>query len=177
MMAKYFIVFLLFCISLSSWGQGAIKKEHKLSDKLFFGAGLGLQFGSITAIEITPMVGYKPIENLYLGTKGKYEYYKNNNYNTGTSVYGGSVFGTYAFFETVLAYAEYEALSLESAYFDPQHIYGSGERYWMTSPLVGGGYLQSLGGRSKVMILLLWNLNETFGTYYSSPIVRISFMF
>jgi hypothetical protein len=176
-MVKYFIVFLMLCTGLSSMGQGAIQKKRRLNDKLFFGTGLGLQFGSNTAIEMTPMLGYQPVDNLYFGLKGKYEYYKNNNYNTATSVYGGSVFGTYAFFGAVLAYAEYEALSLESAYFDPLQVYGSGNRYWMNTPLVGGGYLQSFGGRSKVMILLLWNLNKTYDTYYSNPIVRLSFMF
>jgi len=157
--------------------QGAIKKKRQLSDKVFFGMGMGLQFGTYTAIELTPMIGYMPINNLFFGAKGKYEYYKNNNINAGTSVYGYSIFGTYAFFNSVLAYAEYEAISLESAYFYSSLVSPDGDRYWLHSPLVGGGVLQSLGGRSKIMLLLLWNLNQTYGNYYSNPIVRVSFLF
>ena len=176
-MIKKFLLFIFVVISLLTNAQGDIKKKRHLSDKIFFGLNLGMQFGYVTAIDISPMVGYKPVDNLYLGLKGKYEYYKHSEYSTGTSIYGGSLFASYAFFESIIVYGEYEALSMESAYFDPYQMHGSGDRFWLQSPLIGGGYLQSVGGRSKVMLLLLWNLNETYSTYYSNPIVRVSFIF
>ncbi len=174
---KYLVLVLFVLFNYAAIGQGGIQKKRQLSDKIFFGGGLGMQFGSVTAINISPIVGYTPVDNLYFGLKGKYEYYKYSNYNTGTSIYGGSLFGMYSFFEAVAVYAEYEVLSLESLYFDPLQMQGHGDRFWLQSPLVGGGYIQSLGGRSKLMLMILWNLNETYGTYYSNPIIRVSFLF
>jgi hypothetical protein len=171
------LIILLSSFIWTANAQGPIEKKRHLSDKVFFGAGVGLQFGSATAIELTPMVGYIPVTNLYVGVKGKYEYYKNNSYNFTTDIYGGSVFTTYAVFQAGLLYVEYEALSLETEYFDPLHYYGSYDRYWQHTPLVGVGYLQSLGDRSKIMLLLLWNLNDTYNSYYSNPMLRISFLF
>ncbi len=174
-MTKYLLLILIVLLNFFAIGQGDIEKKRQISDKIFFGLGLGLQFGSVTAINISPMVGYVPVDNLYLGLKGKYEYYKYGSYHSGTSIYGGSLFGMYSFFESVAVYAEYEALSLESVYFDPMQ--GDAGRFWLHSPLIGGGYIQSLGGRSKVMLLLLWNLNDGYNSYYSNPIIRVLFLF
>lgn len=177
---RLLVILLLILTSIDLSAQGEIKKKRTLSDKVFFGAGLGMQFGTITAIETSPTVGYIPLENLYVGVKGTYEYYKDNRVsseNASTSIYGGSIFVTYAFFQNFLAYGEYEILSLESKYFDPNYLYGDDDRFLLKSPLIGGGYIQSLGGRSKVMLLLLWNLDETYGSYYNNPILRISFIF
>jgi hypothetical protein len=176
-MMKHAISIIIILVSMLVNAQGDIKKKRVLSDKVFFGAGLGLQFGNVTAVEVSPMVGYIPIDNMYVGLKGTYEYYKDNISENATSIYGGSIFCSYAIYESVLAYAEYEALSLQSLYFDPYRVHGTSDRFWLHSPLIGGGYMQSLGGRSKAMLLLLWNLNETYGSYYSNPIVRISFLF
>lgn len=160
--------------------QGAIEKKRTLSDKVFFGTGLGMQFGTITAIEVSPTVGYIPVNNLYLGFTGTYEYFKSNSSalgNFSTSIYGGSFFATYAFYMDFLIYGEYSMLNLESAYFKPTHIAGDKDRFWLSTPLIGAGYMQSLGGRSKLMFLLLWNLDETYGLYYDNPELRISFLF
>ena len=148
-----------------------------MSDKVFFGGGLGLQFGTVTAIEVLPMVGYKPVDDLYLGLKGKYEYFKHSAYATGTSIYGGSVFGMYSVFNALVAYAEYEILSLETSYFDYYQANTSSDRFLLHTPLLGGGIMQPIGGRSKIMILILWNLDDTYSTYYSNPIIRLSFLF
>lgn len=181
-MIKQKILFLSVLLVLANimYAQGEIKKKRSLSDKVFFGAGLGMQFGTITAIEVSPTIGYIPVDKLYLGLRGTYEYYKNNQAvydNNSTSIYGGSLFATYAFYQNFLLYGEYEMLSLESAYFDPFYVQGDKERFLLKTPLIGAGYMQPLGGRSKVMLLLLWNLDETYGLYYDNPIMRISFIF
>ncbi len=159
------------------FSQGAIEKQSRLSDKVFFGGGLGLQFGSITAVDISPMIGYKPYTNWFIGIKGNYQYYNNNTYHQSTQIYGGSLFTTYILFENVALYAEYEALSLESVYFDPSQLQSKNQRFWVHTPLVGGGFAQSLGQRSKLLILILWNLNETYYSPYSNPIIRLTYFY
>ncbi len=176
-MSRFLIFISLLICSQVSLGQGAIKKTRSLSDKVFFGGGMGLQFGTLTAIEFSPMVGYTPVNNLYLGLKGKYEFLKNSNLDASTTIYGGSFFAMYAFYQSVVAYGEFEALNLESVYFDPLQIHGSRDRYWAKTPLIGGGFIQPVGERSKILLLLLWNIDESYGSYYSNPIVRVSFLF
>ena len=175
-MTKYLVLILLVFFSFLTYAQGAIEKKRQLSDKVFFGGGLGLQFGTVTAVEIMPIIGYKPIDNLYFGIKGKFEYYKFRSDLKGTTIYGGSIFGMYSIFDVMLAYAEYEVLSFDKAYFNNYPV-NNGERSVLQTPLVGGGVLQSLGGRSKLMLLVLWNLNTTYSSYYSNPIIRLSFLF
>jgi len=175
-MKKLILIIILILPAANIFAQGAIKKKHELSDKVFFGGGLGMQFGTTTAISISPIVGYKPIENLYFGLKGKYEYYKYSRYNIGTDIYGGSIFGMYLFYESIAIYGEYEMLSLESEYYNLYQPVNN-KRFWLKTPLIGGGYIQSLGDRAKIMLLVLWNLNDNYSYYYSNPIIRLSFLF
>ncbi len=153
----------------------AMQKEQgtgSISDKMFFGGGIGLGFGTYTAVEISPLVGYKPVENLYLGVKGTYQYYANNNTSFNTSIYGGSLFGTYILLDKLVGYAEYEVLSVEKSLY----TYNTG-RVWVGSPIVGGGYSARMGGKARLMILALWSLNDNIYAPYSNPMIRVSVMF
>lgn len=159
------------------FAQGPIKKHKQLSEKIFYGGGLGLQFGTIAAIEVNPMIGYIPIDNLYLGVKGTYQYYKDTRFDmAGTQIIGGSVFGMYNFVERVALYAEYEAIGLETAYFTSLQTHTEKSRYWIKSPLAGVGFVQPVGSRSKMVIMLLWSFNQTAYSPYQNPIVRLMFM-
>jgi hypothetical protein len=175
-MRKLLLTIIFIISAVNIYAQGAIEKRHQLSDKVFFGGGLGMQFGTTTAISVSPIVGYKPIDDLYFGLKGKYEYYKYSRYNIGTDIYGGSIFGMYLFYESIAIYGEYEMLSLESEYYSLYQP-SSKSRFWLKTPLIGGGYIQSLSGRAKIMLLVLWNLNDNYNYYYSNPIIRLSFLF
>lgn len=175
-MIKYILSFFIVLLGCTLYGQGGIEKKRNLSEKVFLGGGIGLQFGYVTAVEVLPIVGYRPIDDLYFGLKGKYEYFKHSSYPTGTTIYGGSVFGMYTIFDAMVAYAEYEVLSLESSYFNYPVNMGE-DRFLLQSPLIGGGFIQSLGGRSKILLLLLWNIDDSYTSYYSNPIIRVSFLF
>jgi hypothetical protein len=176
-MKRYIIILFWLAFPLLGFSQGAIEKKSRLSDKVFFGGGLGLQFGSVTAIDISPMVGYKPFNNWFIGIKGNYQYYNNSVYHESTQIYGGSIFSTYIPFENIALYAEYEALSMETAYFDPSYTQTYNKRFWVKSPLVGGGFVQPLGERSKLLILILWDLNNSYYSPYSNPIIRLTYLY
>lgn len=175
---KYIIslgVFLL--LVLSAYSQGAIKKTRQLSDKVFFGGGMGFQFGSITALELSPMVGYVPINNLFLGAKGTYLFYKDNRLDaTNTHIYGGSLFAMYAIAERIGLYGEYEAISLETSYFTALQGITTSDRYWVHSPLAGVGFMQPVSDRSKMVIMVLWSFNQKAYAPYQNPVVRLMFM-
>ena len=145
-------------------------------NRLFTGGGLGLQFGTVTLIDVSPHIGYYLTDALALGLGGTYQYYryKDRYYEYSTDIYGGRLFARYYLFENLFLHGEYEYLSYEAALVDPfSYFTGDTKRVGIDSYLVGGGYRQPLGANSYVNLLVLWNLNETLYTPYDNPIIRM----
>jgi hypothetical protein len=149
--------------------------EYNLKSHLYFGGGFGLQFGYMTLIEVSPLVGYKITPKFSVGLSPTYKYYKYNDYygqniDLKTNVWGGSIFSRYYIFESVFAHVEYESLLYNT------HSPGYPEtRQQFNSFFVGGGYNQSIGFNSGMYIMVLWNLNDTPNSPYVNPIIRIGF--
>jgi len=153
------------------------KKHSFKADRLFFGGGLGLQFGSITVISIAPQVGYRFTDKFMAGFGVSYYYLSaNQNQKFSTNIYGGSVFTSYAVLENLFVRAEYEVLNLESIYFNP-YIYPQQKRFNINSFLIGPGYRYAVGEHSYINFMILWNLNETIYSPYQNPIIRMNFEF
>jgi hypothetical protein len=151
------------------------RQKGNFTSKLFFGGGFGLQFGSVTLIELSPLVGYKVTPKFSLGVSPTYKYYKYNDYygptnDLSTNVWGGSIFARYSIFQNVFAHVEYESLYYNTKV--PGNI-DYLEQY--NSFFVGGGYNQQIGGNSAMYFLLLWNLNDTPDSPYINPVIRIGF--
>ena len=151
------------------------KPKKTFASHLFFGGGLGLQFGSITLIEISPLVGYKITPKFSIGVSPTYKYYHYNDYygqglDLKTNVFGGSIFSRYFIFENVFAHVEYESLAYKTEV--PSYPV---TRQQYNSFFVGGGYNQRIGGNSAMYILVLWNLNDTQYSPYSNPVIRVGF--
>jgi len=171
------ILTLLILAASLSYAQELPRTPFK--DRFYFGGNLGLQFGSSTYIDLSPLVGYKITEKLSAGVGATYIYYsiKETAYNYGyeTSIYGGRVFGRYHFMENLFAHVETEILNMEV----PAIISGSNQytlvRENITSVLAGGGYAQPIGERSALVMMLLWNFNEDQYSPYQNPIFRIGF--
>lgn len=173
------ITLLLIAVSLN-----AIALEHKQSDstkqnsnfwdKVYFGGNIGMQFGSSTLIEVSPLVGYRITPKFSAGVGITYQYfhYRYNRYNIETNVYGGRVFGRYFFMPFLFGHVEYEYLNLEAFDFYPQR-----RRVDVGSLLGGGGYAQQLGPRSAIIAMILYNFTESVYTPYTNPIVRIGVTF
>lgn len=165
-------------------------EEVTWRDRLFFGGNLSLSVGTITAIQVSPLVGYRITPRWSAGLGIDYEYYKSSGRYFGsipvsaysTSIFGGNLFTNYVFLKnfptdglSLLAQTEYEALSLEKKYFKD---YNSSGRFILNSFFVGGGIRQRMGRRSSVNILLMWNLNETqYSPYYNNPMLKFNFIF
>ena len=73
----------ILCVSLffvskmtigQNYGENNMPKQT-FASHLFFGGGLGLQFGSMTLIEISPLVGYKITPKFSIGVSPTYKYY------------------------------------------------------------------------------------------------------
>ncbi len=186
---KNIIIFLsLFPLTVNSQE----KKESRLWDRMYVGGNFGLQFGTLTDIEVSPHLGYYIYPRWSAGFGITYEYYnkKASYYNPfviKTHMYGWNLFTTVDLIPdlgkifragsgvAILGHAEYERLSLERIYFE--YPYNNTGRFWMDSFLVGGGIKQAIGKRSSIYIMVLWNINETINSPYSNPILKFGFNF
>lgn len=192
----YIFIFLFSFFCAISYAQQPRKEKQTLWDRMYVGGNLGLQFGTITDIEVSPHVGYNLTPRLSAGVGITYEYYNKKTtyyyYQVSppikTHIYGYNLFTRFAVIQdmgkffgigngiSVIGQAEFEQLSLERKYFDVLGYNGEG-RFWIESFLVGGGIKQAIGRRSSIYLLIMWNLNETTNSPYSNPIFKFGFDF
>jgi hypothetical protein len=186
--SRFFIViilaFFLFTIpNFVSAQYNTIKNQNTNSsfwDRTFFGGNLGLQFGTITIIDISPLGGYKVTDNFAAGLGLTYIYYNDKRFadDFSTAVYGGRVFGQLKLpmVENLFAHAEYELLNYDLMVYDP---YGYLDKIRVTANnvLLGAGYRQPIGENASIDLLLLYNLNENENSLYSNPILRMGVSF
>ena len=185
MIKKSILYFLLFCFPITLLAQNdtiAPIKENKskfksdkipFKDRIYFGGNLGLQFGTQTYIDISPLVGYKLTETVSTGVGITYIYYKykDSYYTYSTSIYGSRVFARYLFTNNLFAHAEVELLNMELFDVNINDYYIKNT----ISPFVGGGYIQRFSNNAGLYLLLLFNLNDSAESPYTNPIIRIGF--
>src|SRR5664280_805763 len=66
-----------------------------LKERLFFGGNMGLMFGTITDIQISPVVGYWLLPRIAIAAGPTYRFYKSTDYYNDvskTSIYGGKAY-------------------------------------------------------------------------------------
>lgn len=159
---------ILICIQVEVSAQGTIQPKESFSDRLFYGGNFGLMFGTVTYIELSPLIGYRITDRLSAGPGISYIYMQDNRYDLSTSIYGGRLFARYNFTDYLFGHGEYEVLNLET----PYSLNG---RTNLTSIFVGGGYRQRLGSNSFLSIMGLWNINDSEYSIYRNPIIRMGF--
>ena len=180
-------------VILAVFTQNIVGQEFKdltFRQRLFFGGDFWIQFGDITDILISPVLGYRVTERLSSGAGIKYEYYRNKfPVDFRTHIWGGRAFSSYTLIKnlndiiplgigfSVVAHAEYEGLNLETRYFRLDAPDNATGRFWLHSLLIGGGVGIPTGERSGASILVLWNVNPNASRLYSNPVIRFGFTF
>ncbi|MEI6815898.1 MAG: hypothetical protein WCL14_04745 [Bacteroidota bacterium] len=172
--SKLFVV-LLFALFVGNTVHA--QPELDSAKRWYFGGNLGAQFGSETFIEVSPLVGYRITENFSIGAGITYIYFSQQNpynpaYSYHSNIYGARLFAKEYLIKNFFAYGEEELLNLEEPNFNGDLV-----RTDVGSTLVGGGFSQSMGGNALSYLMILWNLNETPYSPYTSPIIRIGFTF
>lgn len=167
--------------------------------KLIIGGGLGLGFGDITSIGVSPVIGYRFTEKLSAGIGLGFLYYRVKDY---FPVYNGitgqeeyfplkstffypSIWGRYMVFNNIFAQVEaeydmqnYKAYETDS---DPNSsTYGQPVSYKIkyNSPalLVGGGFRQPITDRSSLVLVALYDvIQDTYSPYKNRIDLRIGF--
>ncbi len=167
------------------------------------GGNLGFQFGTVTGITLSPEVRIRTIDQLYVGFRFIYQYYKYKNYfynykdqeyvDFTSSVYGGGIYLRYYlaslfdnFLGNIFAHVEYEYMTYSRPFVQsgppPDGYIQDPYNYWyrpgnqiieINSIFVGGGYRQPIGNRVSMDLMLLFNINDTYNSPYSNPIFRL----
>jgi hypothetical protein len=148
--------------------------KKKLSDKVFFGGTFGLQFGTVTSVNISPVVGYRIIPQVECGFGASFDYYRNSFYDYQFTYYGANAFVRYFPVKNFFIQGSAEMLNVEPV----SSIAGlGGSRVWIPGLLAGGGYRQMLGQKFGSQITFLYNFTMTENTPYENPILQIDFIF
>lgn len=163
------------------------EEKIPLIERFYFGGNLGASFGTITFIDVSPMVGYRITPSFSVGVGATYQYWKDSRYTPDfkQSIYGGRLFSRYVIAEDFLgagnlfAHAEYEQLYAKVPYDDPN----TGLRKERTEPFpsffIGGGLAFPIGSRSAFTISALYNpFYDENQTIYGTPLqIRVGGFF
>ncbi len=174
MIRHAFILFSIFCMTLAVQAQDSTayvsekpqKKPFLLKDRLWFGGGIGLSFGTVTAIQLDPIVGVyldRP-RKLSLGSGPSYTYYRDNRFAPPLelSLYGYRVFTRYRVIPQAYLHAEFLNMSTVFYNFENRLVRG-----WVPHLLLGAGYVQPLGARTSFYLQVLFEvLQDPHSIYY-----------
>lgn len=174
---KYSIAFLFALLGVNCFAQEITEEdsyqELPYKNSFFSGGSLGMQFGSVVLIDVSPQIGYFPLEHISIGAGFTYQYISDRSYSPRIDihVYGGRVFTRLYLpvFESIFAHLEYEYMT----YRDDYSQIGSNNWVSVNSFLAGAGYRQRIGGRSAINLMVLWNFNESQYSMYSNPVIRV----
>jgi hypothetical protein len=191
------LVLIFFCGSyLTTYAQKAKTDQLPFEDntqdqappfreRVFVGGNLGLMFGTITDIQISPVVGYWVLPRIAVAVGPTYRYLKNE--FDRTAIYGGKAYVQLVIVQDInsvipmgvhtgiFLHVENELLSLKTSFWkNPPY---TSDRFYINTVLAGGGISQQVGKRSSLDFLILWPLNDSGYDIYSKPEIRVSFIF
>ena len=183
---KNIIIILLLFISISTVsGQKKREEPPPLRERLFFGGNFGLQFGTITDIQLSPIIGLWVLPRVAVAVGPDYRFYKDPIGKT--NIYGGKSYLQFVVFKNInsvlpigantgiFLHLEDDLLSLESSFWKTTPY--TSDRFYINTLLGGGGISQQLGRRASLNLMFLWALNESAYSFYGNPEIRVSFTF
>ncbi|MHC1707945.1 MAG: hypothetical protein AB9842_10555 [Bacteroidales bacterium] len=174
------VLFTTINYSCYSQNKSSEKQKNRVSgfdpDRLVFGGNLGFQFGTVTLVDVSPLIGYRFTDQIMAGAGISYQFFEDKRFDPdfSTSIYGGRLFGRYYFLENFFAHAEYELLNYDFGFVDPFGYFNT-RRVNANNMYVGAGLVLPIGQRSAFNIMLLYNLNENAESLYSNPVYRVGF--
>jgi len=184
------IIFVILLFSLSAaYGQKQKEQAPPLRERLFFGGSFGLQFGTVTYINIAPIAGLWVLPRVAVAAGPEYIYYQEPDYYNGgpdfkMSIYGAKFYTQFVVIQNLNSFLPIGAntgifLHLEDEYQNREDESSTGQnmRFNVNTLLGGGGISQQIGRRSSINLMFLWVLDDGGYPIYSNPEIRISFTF
>ena len=131
-------------------------------ERVYTGGGIGVQFGTVTFVNVAPDIGYKITERYSAGIGLRYMYFKTPAYKL--DIYGASVFNRFVVTDFFFLHGEYEVLNGPWNANYPDH------RFNLNNVWVGGGLRQG-SDNVYLNLMVLWNLNDNI--YLDNPQIRM----
>lgn len=159
MILRFLTVLIGIGFVLTGFGQNSNENDTDFWDKVYFGGNVQLQFGTISVVNLSPVMGYRITKTSSVGLGPVYERYSNNGFVT--SVYGGRLIGKQLITKQFLAQAEFEDLVIKT----------TTTKRKLQRALIGGGYREHLGGNIYAQLIFLWDVTHNSNSYSRDPFV------
>jgi hypothetical protein len=202
------LILLMLCIGLGASAQevytssgkpaNAKKREEKKKgfdpSRLIVGGGIGLGFGDITSISVSPIVGYRITDKFAAGVGFGYQYLKvkdyyevpeldspwaSHFYDYKSSIVSASVWARYIVWKNLFAQVAYEHnfMSYQDYRYNQNYdIEGFKVRYDAPSLLVGAGFRQPISDNASVYFTVMYDvLQNEKSPYYGRIFPNIGF--
>lgn len=168
------------------YDQNTREDAPPIKERLFYGGSLGLMFGTITDIQVSPVIGFWVLPRVAVAVGPTYRYYKDQ--IDRTAIYGGRSYLQLVVIKDlssvlplgvhtgVFLHFEDELLSLKTSFWKNPPPYMT-DRFYVNTVLAGVGISQQIGRRSSLNFMVLWPLNDSGYNIYSKPEIKISFTF
>ncbi|MBB4800617.1 hypothetical protein HNP37_000656 [Flavobacterium nitrogenifigens] len=171
----YFVILTVFFSSYSFAQQNyVIDNSSHFWDKVQFGGGLGLGFGSgYTDISVMPSAIYNVNEIVAVGVGLQFGYLNSRDYYE-SYVYGGSLITLVNPIPEIQLSAELEQVRIDTRYESNFNRPSYSDSYWNTALYLGAGYRTgsvTIGARYDV----LYNPNKSLYGSGFMPFVRVYF--
>lgn len=187
--ARQILILIIVVLFLTPIVSSAQRTDDEGQKRWFVGGNIGLQFGYVTLIDVSPIIGYMVTERLAVGIGATYKYYRIRDFfydsyqgrwqHLQSHIYGGPLFARFFISRQFFAHSEYEFLRFRNEIYVQNAAAQRYDKQYVNvnvqSMFIGGGYRQFFGKASAFEIMLLWNLNETPDTPYSNPVIRMGF--
>lgn len=175
--SSFFVGVLFLCLSNATFGQRVIDEESRppLKDRLYYGGNFAMSFGTITYIDVSPLVGAMITNKLSGGVGATYQYFNDRRFIGGnSSLYGGRVFGRYNVFPNFFGHVEFESLNFDLFNQNTDKF----ERSWVPGFFLGAGYFAPFGNRGGANFTFLYNLiHDNRRSPYNEPyVIRVGFV-
>lgn len=123
------IFFGLFLFSSLAFAQRPIYSDStSFKDRLYFGGNFGMQFGTVTLIDVSPLAGVMITDKYSAGIGITYQYFDDRRFIGGSSsTYGGRLFNRYNVLPNIFLHAEYESINFENYNLASERF----ERIWV----------------------------------------------
>ncbi|OXA78024.1 hypothetical protein [Flavobacterium frigidimaris] len=172
---SFFVIMTVFFSSYASAQQNyVIDNSNHFWDKVQFGGGLGLGFGSgYTNISVMPSAIYNINEVVAMGVGLQFGYLYQKNYYE-SFVYGGSFITLVNPIPQLQLSAELEQVRVDTDYEENYYHPGYSDAYWNTALYLGAGYRTgsvTIGARYDV----LYDPNKSLYGSGFMPFVRVYF--
>ncbi|MBZ4036007.1 hypothetical protein K6T82_14630 [Flavobacterium sp. 17A] len=173
---RYFFVILAVLFSSYTIGQQkyVIDNSNNFWEKVQFGGGLGLGFGSgYTDISVMPSAIYNVNEIVAVGVGLQFGYLNSRNYYE-SYVYGGSLITLVNPIPEIQLSAELEQVKVDTRYEANINRPAFSDSYWNTALYLGAGYRTgnvTIGARYDV----LYDPNKSLYGSGFMPFVRVYF--